>query len=206
VLNRWKIFLAALAGSGVLAVGFAAGVDRLVMSSPQTPHLKSISDATLSSRYGVTLAAAAQAPYCGLEQKVAKADWLATFLPPARPGSGRAGCPISKDQAEAAAVGNSSGRVIESVLARVSSTWNPQIRNHLAWLVVVRGSYYRSFQGLACGVLVYPSIAASPARGCSGARWTADRVAVVDAFSGQPVQTQQPAAGPVVIQAQPPSG
>jgi len=205
-MNRWKIFLAALAGSAVLAVGFAAGVDRLVTSGPQTPHLKSISDATLSSRYGLTLAAAAQPPYCGLEQKVARADWLSTFLRPVTPSSGAAGCPISRDQAEAAAVGNGSGRVIESVLARVSSTWNPQLRNRLAWLVVVRGSYYRSLQGLACGVIVYPNTAAGPASACYGARWTSDRIAVVDAYSRQPVQTQQPLVGPVVSQAQPQRG
>ena len=198
MVNRWKIFLAALAGSAVLAVGFAAGVDRLLVSNPQTPHLKSISDRTLSSRYGVTLAPAAQPPYCGLEQKVAKADWLSTFLPPVTPSPGAAACPISKDQAEAAALGTGSGRVVESLLARVSSTWNPQIRSRVAWLVVVRGSYFRSFQGLSCGVLVYPS----PPRACYGARWTSDRVAVVDGFTGQMVQTQQPIRGPVVIPAQ----
>src|SRR5262249_56268636 len=117
-----------LAGSALLAVGFAVGVDRLVMSSPQAAHLTSISDASLSARYGVTLAAAPQAPYCGLEQTVAKTGWLSP---------GTAGCAISRERAEAAALGVGSGRVIESLLARVSSTWNPQIRHHLASPVAV---------------------------------------------------------------------
>lgn len=186
VVNRWKIFLAALAGSAVLAVVFALGVDRLVMSDPQTPHLKTISEATLSSRYGVTLGAAAQPPYCGLQQMVAKPDWLSTFLPQRKPTSGVAGCPISKQQAEAAAVGKGPGRVVESLLARVNSTWNPQVRDRLAWVIVVRGTIFRSFR--SCGVLVYPM----PAN-CYGSPtgWTSDRVVVVDGFSGQMLQTQR---------------
>jgi len=185
-VHRWKIFLAALAGSAVLAVGFALGVERLVMSDPQTPHLKSISDATLTSRYEVTLGAAAQPPYCGLGQMVAKHDWLSVFLPQTKQSSGVAGCPISKGQAEAAAVGKGPGRVVESLLARVNSTWNPQVRDRLAWVVVVRGTIFRSFR--SCGVLVYPM----PAN-CYGSPtgWSSDRVVVVDGFSGQTLQTQR---------------
>jgi len=186
VVNRWKIFLAALAGSAVLAVGFAIGVDRLVMSGPHTPHLKSISEATLSSRYGVTLGAAAQPPYCWLEQRVAKTGWLT---------GGAAGCAINKQQAEAAAVGKGPGRVVESLLASVNSTWNPQVHDRLAWVVVVRGTIFRSFR--SCGVLVYPM----PAN-CYGSPtgWTSDRVVVVDGFSGQMLQTQRLifTPGPVV--------
>src|SRR5215813_4152034 len=185
VMLRCRILLAALAGSALLAVGFAVGVDRLVVSSPQAPHLTSIPDASLSARYGVTLAAAPQAPYCGLEQTVAETGWLSP---------GTAGCAISRERAEAAALGVGSGRVIESLLARVSSTWNPEIRDHLAWLVVVRWARGASVPRW-CGTLVYPAPA-----GCYSpqTRVLADRVVVMDAFSGQPLQTQQFSPGLIV--------
>src|SRR5262245_18497279 len=106
-MHRWRTLLAALAGSALLAVGFAVGVDRLIMLGPQAPHLTSVSDATLSARYGVTLAAAPQPPYCGLEQTAAKTGWLSP---------GTAGCAISRERAETGALGGGSGRVIESQL------------------------------------------------------------------------------------------
>ena len=185
MIHRWKTLLAALAGSAVLAVGFAMGVDRLVMSSPQAPHLTSMSDASLSGRYGVTLAAAPQPPYCGLEQAAAKTGWLSP---------GGAGCAISRERAEAAALGAGSGRVIESLLARVSSTWNPEIRDRLAWLVVVRWARGTRLPR-SCAVLVYPAPA-----GCYSpqTRVLADRVVVLDAFSGQTLQTQQLGPGLII--------
>ena len=184
MIHRWKTLLAALAGSAVLAVAFAMGVDRLVMSSPQAPHLTSMSDASLSGRYGVTLAAAPQPPYCGLEQAAAKTGWLSP---------GAAGCAISRERAEAAALGAGSGRVIESLLARVSSTWNPEIRDRLAWLVVVRWSRGAPLPR-SCG-LVYPAPA-----GCYSpqTRVLSDRVVVLDAFSGQTLQTQQLGPGLII--------
>jgi len=177
-MHRWRTLLAALAGSALLAVAFAVGVERLVMASPQATHLTSISDATLSARYGVTLAAAPQPPYCGIEQTAAKTGWL---------GGGTAGCAISRERAEAAALGGGSGRVIESQLARVSSTWNPEIRDRLAWLVVVRSGRGASLPR-SCGILVYPMPA-----GCYSpqTRLLGDRVVVLDAFSGQALQTQE---------------
>ncbi|HKA49541.1 MAG TPA: hypothetical protein VKK19_08130 [Candidatus Dormibacteraeota bacterium] len=177
-MHRWKTLLAALAGSALLAVGFAVDVDRLVTSTPQAPHLTSISDAGLYARYGVTLAAALQPPYCGLEQTAAKTGWL---------GPGTAGCAISRERAEAAALGRGSGRVIESVLARVSSSWNPEIRDRMAWLVVVRSGRGGSLPP-SCGTLVYPTPA-----GCYSpqTRGLGNRVVVLDAFSGQTLQAQQ---------------
>ncbi|HKF19343.1 MAG TPA: hypothetical protein VKF14_19450 [Candidatus Dormibacteraeota bacterium] len=183
-MHRWRTLLAALAGSALLAVGFAVGVDRLVMSGPQAPHLTSISDASLSARYRVTLAAAPEPPYCGLEQTAAKTGWLSP---------GTAGCAISRERAEAAALGVGSGRVKESLLARVSSTWNPEIRDRLAWLVVVRWARGASLPRW-CATLVYPTPV-----GCHSpqTRVLFDRVVVLDAYSGQTLQTQQP--GPVLI-------
>lgn len=185
VMDRWKTLLAALAGSAVLAVGFAIGVDRLVMSSPQAPHLSSISDASLSARYGVTLAAAPQPPYCGLEQAATKTGWLSP---------GTAGCAISRERAEAAALGAGSGRLIESLLARVTSSWNPEIRDRLAWLVVVRWTRGTPLPR-SCGILVYPAPA-----GCFSpqTRVLSDHVVVLDAFSGQLLQTQQLGPGLVI--------
>ena len=185
VMRGWKTLVAALAGSALLAAGFAIGVDRLMMSSPQAPHLTSISDASLSARYGVTLAAAVQPPYCGLEQTAARTGWL---------DPGTAGCAISRERAEAAALGGGSGRIVESLLARVSSSENPEIRDRLAWLVVVRSGRAASLPR-SCGVLVYPAPA-----GCYSpqTRVLADRVVVMDALSGQPLQTQQLSPGLIV--------
>ena len=192
-MHRWRSLLAALAGSALLAVGFAVGVDRLVMSSPQAPHLTSISDASLSARYGVTLAAAPQPPYCGLEQTVAKTGWLSP---------GTAGCAISRERAEAAALGVGSGRAIESLLARVNSTWNLEIRDRLAWLVVVRWARGASLPRW-CGTLVYPTPV-----GCYSpqTRVLSDRVVVLDAYSGQTLQTQQPGPGLITGPAASPRG
>ena len=184
-MQRWTLFLAALAGTAVLAVAFAFSVDRLLMSSPAAPHLRSISDAALSSQYGITLAAAAQPPYCGVEQTVARTGWLS---------AGAGGCAITRERAEADAVGTSgTARVMESLLARVSSTWSPRVHDHLSWLVVVRPAQVspvpaRGATSAArfryCGAVANTSPA-----GCPFVRRAATpRVVVLDAYSGQMIQ------------------
>src|SRR5262249_60001491 len=112
------------------------------------------------------------------EQTAAKTGWL---------GPGTAGCAISRERAEAAALGRGSGRVIESVLARVSSSWNPEIRDRMAWLVVVRSGRGGSLPP-SCGTLVYPTPA-----GCYSpqTRVLAKTVVVPDPFSGHTLQPHQ---------------
>ena len=52
--HPWRLFVAALAGSALVAVGFAAGVDRLSARQQPTPTLQSVSNASLASS-GLTL-------------------------------------------------------------------------------------------------------------------------------------------------------
>lgn len=178
-MHRWRILLGALAGTAVLAVSFGVAVDRVVSASPPPPHLKTVSDSILSSAYGVTLAAAVQPPYCGVQQAGAKAGWL-------KPGG--AGCPISRDAAESAAMQTNPGSTVESLLARVTSSQNTDVHNRLTWLVVVRGSNPRiqagslRLQPMICGARLqgYCVQAVPPA--------AANRVVFIDAYSGQYLQ------------------
>lgn len=177
--------MAAMAGTAMLAAGFGIAVDRLVISAPPTPHLRTISDANLFAGYGVKLSGTTQPPYCGLEQAAARSGWL-------KPGA--AGCAISREAAESAAVHGGSGSVVESLLARISSTSSADIHNRLAWLVVIRGtpSVWRpiapSLSQASLTIQLQPYICAGPASGagCGGlTQRSPDRVVFIDAYSGQ---------------------
>src|SRR5262245_30166721 len=198
--HPWRFFLAALVGSALLAVGFALTVDQLLAGGQPAPHLRSVSAASLAGA-GLTLAPAAQPPFCGAAQRAASNGWV-------RPGFG--GCAMSKDAAERAAVVGSS-QVVESVLARVTTTnRQPPLRSHLAWLVVVRG-----------GLVMMPAILSRPAPTGGNARiitpWGSFpmkpamsypvgltsplRVVVLDGVTGQVLTIALPGAqsGPIPI-------
>src|SRR5579884_140325 len=65
-LGRWGPFLLGCAVTAVLALGLGSGASWLVASSRgPAPVLKTI-PADALQRYGITLAAAPQPPYCGL--------------------------------------------------------------------------------------------------------------------------------------------
>lgn len=169
-MHRWRILLAAMAGTAMLAVGFGIAADRLVISAPPTPHLRSISDANLFAGYGVKLSGTTQPPYCGLEQAVARSGWL-------KPGA--AGCAISREAAESAAVRGSGGPVVESLLARISAPSSADVHNRLAWLVVVRGTPAVQLQPTIC-----VGLAVGANCGRIAPRWP-DRVVFLDAYTGQ---------------------
>ena len=185
VMHRWRLLLTAMAGTAMLAVGFGIAADRLVISAPPTPHLRSISDANLFASYGVKLSGTTQPPYCGLEQAVARSGWL-------KPGA--AGCAISREAAESAAVRGSGGPVVESLLARISAPSSADIRNRLAWLVVVRGTpaVWRptapslSLASLTIQPQPYICTGLALGAGCGGiAQRSPDRVVFIDAYTGQ---------------------
>jgi hypothetical protein len=168
-MHRWRILVAAIAATAMLAAGFGIAVDRLAISAPPAPHLRTISDSNLFASYGVKLSGTTQPPYCGLEQAVARSGWLK---------SGAAGCAISREAAESVAVRGGAGSVVESLLARISSTSSTDVHNRLAWLVVVRGIPFPTLSPIVC--------AGPPGAPCvRGAQRWRDQVVFLDAYSGQ---------------------
>src|SRR5579875_3305307 len=141
-LGRWSSFLVACAVTVVLALGFGNGMSWLVTSAQSpAPTLRTIPPRTLQ-RYGITLAAAPQPPYCGLAENGPVSRWLR---------EGLAGCAISRSAAEAAATRGASGTIQESVLARVTANGTLRIgKDRLAWLVVLRGGF--GPQRVACPI------------------------------------------------------
>jgi hypothetical protein len=130
-MRRWLVFLAALAGSALLAAGLAVAVDRATAASGQAPQLRTVPASSLAAS-GITLGAATVPPYCGLEQAAAQGGWMP---------SGAGGCPIGRSAAEAIVTRGGSARVLESLLARASAAGRTSIgQDHLVWLVVVRSS------------------------------------------------------------------
>lgn len=129
-LRRWLPLAVAAAATALLAAGTGVAANQFAAPRAQPPpQLKTVPSATLT-RLGVTLSAASQPPYCGMAGAAMGRGWL-------RQGS--AGCAIDQDTAESAARRGGSARVVESLLAFVTSTRNPAIgRDHLAWLVVVQ--------------------------------------------------------------------
>jgi hypothetical protein len=177
--HPWRFFVAALAASAVIAVGFGLTVDDLLAGSQPAPQLRSVSAAALASA-GLTLGPATQPPYCGAAERAASSGWV-------RVGAG--GCAISRAAAErAAALG--SRQVVESVLARVTtSDRQPPLHDRLAWLVVVRG-----------GLVVMPAILCrGPATGTAASCGplparppTYLRVMVLDGVTGQVLTAVSP--------------
>lgn len=131
-VRRWLPFTAAALATVLLAGGFGLAADRLV--TPQlrpAPQLKTVPAATLA-RLDITLAAPDQPLYCGVADEAVSRGWLR---------SGTAGCAISQSAAESAARQGGQARVVESVLAQVSSTRLFAVGGaHLAWVVVTQQS------------------------------------------------------------------
>ncbi len=168
--QRWFVFLAALTGCALLATGFAVGVDRLLAATGPAPRLATVSPSVLA-RAGYTLSAASVPPYCGAVQAASARGWL-----PEAAG----GCPISRENAEAAAMPDGLWTVLETQLARVTA--HGQGRDRLEWLVVLRnvGGPVPMYAcpttqgvGVACRPITPPS--------------TATELVFVDAQSGQPL-------------------
>jgi len=117
----------------LLAGGFGLAIDQFATPHAQpAPHLKTVPAATLS-RLGITLSAPAQPLYCGVAGAVVSHRWLTT---------GTGGCAISQRDAEAAArQGGGNLRVVESVLALVTSSRVSALGHDLlAWVVITQQS------------------------------------------------------------------
>ncbi len=168
--QRWLVFFAALTGCALLAIGFAAGVDRLLSATGPAPHLATVSPSVLA-RAGYTLSAPSVPPYWGAMQAASGRGWL-----PDAAG----GCPISREQAEAAAMPGGLGTVLETQLARVTAIG--QGRDRLDWLVVLR-SGGGPMPMYACPIgqgMRVPCRAMTPPA-------TATELVFVDARSGRPL-------------------
>jgi hypothetical protein len=186
-MRRWTPLLVAMLAAAVAAGGPAVASPRLAApASGPPPTLRSVPAVTLAQS-GITLAAAGQPPYCGVAVDLARVGWLR---------AASSGCAVGRDRAEAAARLGSPGTVVESLLARASGP-APLGRDRLVWLVVMRG-----------GPLGRPMIAClqpagGPALPCPlPPPWgggTSTHVVLVDAFSGQVVESVPPLVVPAVV-------
>jgi hypothetical protein len=129
-LRRWLPLAVAAVATALLAAGVGVAANQFAAPRSQpAPQLKTV-PATALTRLGISLSAASQPPYCGVADAAMGRGWL-------RQGS--AGCAIDRDSAESSARRGGSARVVESVLAFVTSSRNTAIgRDRLAWLVVVQ--------------------------------------------------------------------
>jgi hypothetical protein len=166
-MRRWLPFAVATLATVLLAGGFGLAVDQLATPHAQpAPHLKTVPVATLS-RLGITLAAPAQPIYCGVAGAITSHGWLS---------SGSGGCAISQSDAESAARQGGNARVVESVLALVSSSRISALGHDLlAWAVVTQQTLGCSPMKNVGGYQVCVSY-----RG--GFAWT--QLVVVDAHTG----------------------
>jgi len=129
-VRRWLPLAVATLATVLVAGGFGIAADELATPHPQAaPQLKTVPAATLS-RLGMRLAAPAQPLYCGVAGTAVSHGWLR---------SGAAGCAISQGAAESATKQGGTTRVLESVLARVTSSRTPVVTSDLlAWVVVTQ--------------------------------------------------------------------
>jgi hypothetical protein len=173
VRHRWLLFLGALVGSGLIATGFAIGMDRAMALNGPAPRLTTVPPATLSSA-GYSLAPPALPPYCGEVRSAADRGWLPVDL---------AGCPISRETAVAIAL-PSGGRVVdETLLARVSSLGTSSIgQNRLTWLVVMR------FSSLMMPMYVCPNPAVGLPCPAVAPSFAGREVVFVDAHTAMPLE------------------
>jgi hypothetical protein len=160
-------------------------VDRVAALSGQAPHLRTVSSADLA-RAGYSLAGASVPPYCGAVQAASVQGWI--------PGD-TAGCPISREQAEAVAFPGGGRTVVETLLARVSASGQSQLgRDRQAWLVVVR------YSSLLMPMYLCPVPAIGAACPSVTPGFAATDVIFVDASSGRLLAivrvTSRGAAGP----------
>jgi hypothetical protein len=131
-MRRWLPFAVATLATVLLAGGFGLAIDHFATPRQQpAPQLKTVPAATMA-RLGITLAAPAEPLYCGVAGAIASRGWL---------NSGAGGCAISQSTAETAARQGGSARVVESVLALVSSSRTSSLGHDLlAWVVVTQQS------------------------------------------------------------------
>lgn len=166
--RRWLPFAVATLATVLLAGGFGLAVNQFTAPRHQpAPQLKTVPASTMT-RLGITLSAPSQPLYCGVAGAVVGRGWLR---------SGAAGCAISQSAAESTARQGGSARVVESVLAQVSSSRVAAIgRDMLAWVVVtqqsVRGSCMQGVGGYQVCV------------GGGRTSFTWNQLVVVDAHSG----------------------
>jgi len=132
VIGRWLPFAVAALASTLAATGFGFAASQLVTPrTPDTPQLRTVSSTTLA-RLGLSLSSAGQPPYCGLAEAAEQDGWLR---------QGTAGCAITQPTAEATARQGGRARVIESVLAQVTSgRGSAGLHDHLTWVVVTQTS------------------------------------------------------------------
>lgn len=179
---RWRVLLTALGGTALLAVGFGLAGDHIAASAQSAPQLRSI-PAGMLEKDGIRLTAGTQPPYCAAEQVGVVRGWI---------GAGRAGCAISRGEAEGAALQGLSGTVPEAVLARVSGDGAGDIgQDRLAWVMVVHSTML-VLPAAACE----PPLASGPA--CAVRRLgpvSNHAVVVVDASTGAVLATL-PILGP----------
>jgi hypothetical protein len=163
--RRWLPLAVAALATALLAGGFGLAANQLAAPRSQpAPHLKTVSTAALT-RLGLSLSAPSLPPYCRVTEAAAGQGWLR---------AGSAGCAISRDAAESAARRGGSPRVVESVLASVTSTRTATIgHHHLAWLVVVQQSLGACQQNGGWSICV---------GGARGFGW--NQLALVDAHDG----------------------
>jgi hypothetical protein len=172
--HPFRVFLAALGATALLAAGVGVEITHLAASSPPAPRLRTVSPGTLSQA-GITLAAASQPPYCDLEQGAVQR---------VQTGSGWAGCAISRQDAAAAALQGTRGTAKEAVLARVSGSGTVG-RDRLAWLVVVQ-SQLLMMPATGCA----PPVVSGPACATAAPGPLSTRgVVVVDGTTGQVLAT-----------------
>lgn len=132
-LRRWLPLAAAALATVLLAGGFGMAADRLASPRSQpVPQLRTVSAATLA-RIGVSVSAPVEPAYCGVADAAVGRGWIQ---------AGSAGCAIDQVTAEASARQGGGARVIESLLAQVTSTRVAAIgHDRLAWLVVTQQSF-----------------------------------------------------------------
>ncbi len=169
--RRWAPLVVASVLTALLAIGAGAGANQLVERGAGTsqPRLRTVPAGTLA-RLGLTLSSAAQPPYCDMAGQAVRRGWL-------KPGW--AGCVIDRTSAEAVARQGSGARVLESLLARVTSLHARAIgRNREMWLVVLQGLPGSQFRYWPCPLQVGGSTA------CPMGRLASSRLVLVDASSG----------------------
>ncbi len=129
-MHRWLPVVVGLGGTLLLAAGMGAGVQLALAVGQSAPRLHTVSQATLDS-LGISLAPASEMPFCGLRGMPMVGRMVE---------DGPLDCPISSNQAVAAAQGPVSRKVVETLLARVTAPDQPVVgHDRLAWLVVLKG-------------------------------------------------------------------
>ena len=160
----------------LLAGGAGLAVDHFATPRAQpAPALKTVS-APMLAKLGITLSAPTEPLYCSVAGAVVSHGWL---------HSGVASCAISQSAAEAAASLGGGVRVVESVLAQVTSSRVLAVgRDLLAWVVVTQQSFSTPSN---CGTI-------NGGRTCTSVTWSGfiwSVIVIVDARSGGVVDQQQ---------------